>query len=408
MRSLLLLPFLLTLYSNPLRAQTAWPGEGHLKAGPVEVHPFLGLSETYSDNIYQNYGGFPAAADFITTLNPGLHLVLPLRSHRLQAGYQARVYRYADNPETDYTAQRAEGRFSFDFPGGLNGNLSYTFLDDQIPRRATENPAVPETQDPYRAKPFQVNDFNARARYQFADLWAAETYYNLYDYDYKNPDDDYGTLRRNLFGATLYYRLVPRVKALVDYNFALVNYPFNEVNDNANQSAYLGLDFDATAKISGFFKIGWTQKKYDQNLPTRKNDVSTSSLLADLKYALSEADLFQLTAGRALKEDVDTYTTYTSNTLALTYRHPLAWNEKITLVSGLGFRTLQFDGATFDADGVLKIRDDRQWSLGVGFDYALQKWLSVELKYSHVTNNSNFINYNYVENRVWLNVLVAF
>ena len=77
---------------------------------------------------------------------------------------------------------------------------------------------------------------------------------------------------------------------------------------------------------------------------------------------------------------MDTYTTYTSNTLALTYRHPLAWNEKITLVSGVGFQTLQFDGATVDADGRLKIRDDRQWSLGVGFDYALQKWLSVESK----------------------------
>ena len=238
------------------------------------------------------------SADFITTLNPGLHIVLPLRTYRFQAGYQARVYRYAFNPGTDYTAQRAEGNFFFYFPGGLNGNLSYTFIDDQIPRRANENPAAPENQDPYRAKPFQVNDFNARTRYQFADLWAAESYYNLYEYAYINPIDDSGTFRQNLFGATLYYRLAPRVKGLVDYNFALVNYPYNEVNNNANQSAYLGLDFDATAKISGFFKIGWTQKKYDQNLPTRKNDVSTSSLLADLKYTLSAADLFQLSAGR--------------------------------------------------------------------------------------------------------------
>src|SRR3989304_3759920 len=44
------------------------PITGNLKAGPVEIHPSIELKETYSDNIYRNYGGLKKESDFIPTL----------------------------------------------------------------------------------------------------------------------------------------------------------------------------------------------------------------------------------------------------------------------------------------------------------------------------------------------------
>ncbi|MFH0788731.1 MAG: hypothetical protein V2B13_14110, partial [Pseudomonadota bacterium] len=39
---------------SPLGAQG--PGGGNIKLGPLEVHPFMGVTETYNDNFYRNYG----------------------------------------------------------------------------------------------------------------------------------------------------------------------------------------------------------------------------------------------------------------------------------------------------------------------------------------------------------------
>ena len=53
------------LYHLPIEAQMVGPEKGNLKIGPLEIHPFLSATETYSDNIYKNYGGLKAESDFI-------------------------------------------------------------------------------------------------------------------------------------------------------------------------------------------------------------------------------------------------------------------------------------------------------------------------------------------------------
>jgi len=32
------------------------PGQGNIKVGALNVYPSIGLTETYNDNIYRNYG----------------------------------------------------------------------------------------------------------------------------------------------------------------------------------------------------------------------------------------------------------------------------------------------------------------------------------------------------------------
>ena len=60
------------------------PGESNLKAGPLEIHPFVGGTETYDDNIYRSYGGKPKEADWVSTISPGMQLRLPLQQHSFQ------------------------------------------------------------------------------------------------------------------------------------------------------------------------------------------------------------------------------------------------------------------------------------------------------------------------------------
>jgi hypothetical protein len=393
---------------GPLLGQQVMPGTGNIKLGPLEVHPYLGLTETYSNNIYLNYGGLPSKSDTITTATPGILLVLPLQRHTLKAEYRADANWFATQSETNYTNQRLGGVLDLDFPRGLTFNLSDYFADAQIPRKGPTIPGLSGPTDPFRALPYQANDLNARLKYRFVDRWAVEGRYNYYNYAYKNSYDESGSYDRNLYGGSLYYRFTPKIDALLDYNYSVVKYKTSAIDDNKNQAAYLGLSFDPTSKLRGFLKLGYAQKDYDQDQPTRNNSFSAFSTLIDLVYQLSKYDEFKFTGVRVPEEDVDTNAPFINTYASLGYRHTLSWNEKVSLKTNVGYGTKKFEAETVDLDGTLKTRDDKQWFAGVGIDYQMQRWLTFGLNYTYINNDSNFISYTYQANTVWFNAILAF
>jgi len=99
---------------------------------------------------------------------------------------------------------------------------------------------------------------------------------------------------------------------------------------------------------------------------------------------------------------------FTYTDISLWYRHILAWNEKLSLNANVGYATWKFEGSTTDIDGQIKIRDDKKFYGGVGVSYALQRWLSLGLNYSYTNNDSNSLNYKYIENKIWFSAVAAF
>jgi hypothetical protein len=406
--TLVVLAFLLFLISSPLWAQITGPGTENIKAGPVEIHPFVELTETHSDNIYKNYGGFEKESDYITTLSPGISLILPVKTHSFQLDYRADINWYSKNSETNYTNQIGGGLIKLEFPGGLSFNFSDYFTHAVIPRKAKETPGISGAADPYRELPYNGNDFNAIVKYRFLDRWAIETRYNNYDYRYTRDYDKDGNYNRDIVGGSLYYSLTPKIDALLDYNFSTVNYKTANNYDNTDQYAYLGVVFDPTAKLNGYLKLGGSMKNYKQDLANRDNSFSTYSTLIGLNYNLSSYHIFTLKGNRIIEEDVDTNAPVITTDFLLGYRHILIWYEKISLNTNVGYGTKKFKGETTDADGTIKKRDDKKWYGGGGINYALQPWLSFSLNYIYINNDSNFINYDYSENRVYLKALIAF
>ncbi|MBI5605160.1 MAG: outer membrane beta-barrel protein [Deltaproteobacteria bacterium] len=390
----------------PLGAQVAGPGKGNIKIGPLEVHPFVGLTETYNDNVYRNYGNLKSESDLITTLSPGVQLFLPLQRHNVQLNYRADVNWFSNNSGTNYANQRVGGEVNLDFPGGLIFGLSDYYADAKIPRKAKNGNN--SSSDPFRELPYTANDFNVMAKYRFVDRWAVEGRYNNYDYAYKNNFDEGGNYKRDLFGGSLYYRFTPKIDALADYNYAKTKYKTATFNDNKDHSAYVGLSFDPTSKLRGYAKVGWAQKEYDNSLARRNNTFSTFSSLINVTYTLSRYDGLTFIANRQILEDVDTNAPYTSTDVSLWYRHILAWNEKVSLNANAGYGTGKFEQSTTDIDGAIKTRDDKKYYVGAGVGYALQRWLNLGLNYSYTNNDSNFLNYNYKENKVWVSAVAAF
>ena len=268
------------VHSQPLR-------QGNIKLGPLEVHPSFGLTGTYTDNVYRSYDGKEKENDFITTLSPGLQLILPLSRHSIMVGYRADINRYSSFSENDYVRQTATGSVNLDFPEGLLLTISDTFIDSEVIRKWKEQPGLGGSADLYRAMPYQANDFVTKAKYNITDRWAAVVWYNFYKYDYDHEYDSSGSYDRNLGGGSLLYRFTPNTDALVEFQHSSVEYPKDEFHDNKNNTVYVGLGFDPSAKLNGYLKAGWTQKKYDKK-PGRANDeFNATSTQIDLGYNLS-------------------------------------------------------------------------------------------------------------------------
>ena len=195
---------------------------------------------------------------------------------------------------------------------------------------------------------------------------------------------------------------------MLDYNYGTNKYKNAEVFSNTNQSAYLGLSFDPSSKLRGFGKVGWAKTDFDTSAAGRDNSFSTFSTLVDLTYTLSKYDNVNFKANRVISQDIDTNAPYTNTDFGLGYKHILSWNEKISLNANVGYATAKFEADTVDIDGSIKTRDDKRFYGGAGIGYALLRWLTFGLNYSYTNNDSNFLNYNYIENRVWLSAVAAF
>lgn len=399
---------LVSLMAAPAWSQPALPGQGNIKIGPLEIHPSIGLTQTYTDNVYQSYDGRAKENDWITTISPGLELVLPLRRHSLRLGYFADINRYMDFNENNYVRQVARGSMNFDFPGGLLLSISDTFINSEVPRKWREQPGLAASSDPYRSLPYTSNDLSGQARYRFADRWAAALQLSNYRYDYDKQYDRSGSFDRNLAGGSLFYRFTARTDALVEYQHSWVNYPNNKPNDNQNSTVYVGLGFDPTAKLAGQLKAGWTQKKYETQAARAKNTIDAFATQIDLTYSLSRYDVIRLRGVRAIEEDSDTNQPFTRDDYSLGYSHIFSMNEKIRLNALIGFGKSKYEAAGIDVDGATKTRDDNILYTTIGVDYAMQRWLLFSLNYTYQNKDSNFLRYDYTENRVFFNATVSF
>lgn len=396
-------------FASPALAQVQAPSGGGIKIGPLEFHPGIGLTETYSDNIYQSYDGLDSKTDYITTISPGVGLVLPLRRHSIQLGYRADIYKFADFKENDYTNHTAVGALNFDFPGGLLINISDTFQDLTTPRKWRRQSGLTGAADPYREKDHQTNDFKTMVKYRFVDRWAVEARYGTLQDEYDKDYDNWSDFTRDTVGGSIYYRFTPKTDIVIDYNFSDVDYDEYDEDDNENHAAYIGLSFDPTAKIQGYAKVGWAEKEYKKSSPRRDDDsASIFSTLIDLGYLMTPFDKISLTASRVILEDVDTNASYTNTEASLAWAHVFGWNEKVSMTTSFGYGTRDYDDSATDVDGTQKVRDDDRWIAGIGFGYAIQEWLNLGLNYSYTDNDSNFKRYDYYENRVLLNLTLQY
>jgi len=392
--SLVLLAFVLA----PFLA-LATESAGNIHIGQLDIHPSLSVQEEYNNNIYNEDKGETGSA--ITTISPRIAFQLPLQKHLLNMDCRAEFIEPSRHQNYEADNYFANIMLDLDF-NRLNVQIGDNFARDSV---------APDSENDIRNDYYQ-NRFFLNTSYKLADRYKIKGFYRneLKDFNrfhkswQSDPElDDY---TKNEVGFNLFYRFLPLTSVLVEYAYTNINnddmgFP---TTDSDTQRLWLGLTWEATSKITGTIKGGYTYRDYDGDT----DDFDGFGMKGDLTYKLTSYTNIGLNGFRkpvdtsVTQEDAvyGTYYVSTGGTLSVDHRltHKITANAHVLYIND-----------DYQEKGTAgKRRDDDRYGLGVGVNYQIQDWLGCNVSYNYVDNDSNFDNEDYRNNIVAGKISLAF
>ena len=371
-RKLWILFFLMCL---PEQAMAA----GNLHYGALEIHPYVLLKETYSDNIFATPTN--TESDWMTTITPGIKLLLPFRMHQFALEYNAVINRYKDFASENTTDHNASAKADFKLGSFFGLKLSDAYSKGHEPRDSSQTGIIEK---------YETNAASISGSYQLAgrskvQLDYTRTTWNFTTSTFRSRDED-------LVAAYLFYRFLPKTSAFVEYDYNKVGYD-EQTNglDNKANSLFLGLAWDITANTKGKVKVGYNQKDYSA---PGVSGISTWGTSIDIDHAFSDYTSMKVVGQRVINEAGLLGTSYFVTTGAFAeVTHKLTY--KISGVARASYGVDDFSNAIAPDTTV---RRDRTMLGGVGLKYQFRDWLEFTLDYNYRDRNSNIDFYDVTVN----------
>ena len=245
---------------NPLRSpifREFLPGEG-LKVGRAQIHPFLGVAEVFTDNVFRT--DTRRKSDFLTTIAPGIQALLPFGGgkHSLLLDYRAAQFLYSKFDENNVYAQTGAGRAAFKFPGGLEINFQGGHVEGFDPRGSAVDI---QAQDITKWRATSILG-NARLRGPRGSIRLRSRYTRLH---YKNNGQDSSRDRKNARARfTVFLEATPTVSALFGARISNNSYDQNKQLDSFSYGVFTGFELAPSRLLSGEVRVGYSILNFDR------------------------------------------------------------------------------------------------------------------------------------------------
>ena len=208
-------------------------------------------------------------------------------------------------------------------------------------------------------------------------------------------DNIYDTLEYNqdTYSSTLFYQLFPKTKALLEYDYGVIDYKRDPTRVGTFDQVRLGLRGDLTGKTIGIVKFGYQDRKY--NIEGR---AGYNGLVAEggIITEFSENTRMNIKLLRTAAESIYLNNNYYLNNMA-SIELKQRFLSKFNLIPSLRFSRNLYPEFTSVLD--LKRHD----SIGVGglaCEYDIKNWWQAKLAYQYSKDNSNVDNYDYTDHLV--------
>jgi hypothetical protein len=241
-----------------------------------------------------------------------------------------------------------------------------------------------------------------RLRHAFADRWKLQTIYEFNRLNFaKSAQSSQNDYNENIGAVALYFKLLPKTAVLGQFMVSHRAYPYQSISNNITYTPMVGLTWDATAKLTGIAKVGYTMQDYETNAPGLIRAPSTPALSAQVTYKFYRRTNLSVTTQRSIQQDSDLAgnTPYYNTAFYLTLNHLWAyWN--LNSYANVSYTINDYINRSQDLGDGFRFRQDSVVSAGVGFSRPLTRYLRLRLDYSYTNKASNFTNYSYNEHRM--------
>lgn len=303
---------------------------GDLDLGGVLFIPQLDVKVGHDDNVFESSTNAQSST-FIETA--------PSVEFRAQQGLDiysitldARNFHYTSTSDANHTNGGITASIHKDFTrkNRIDLEASYERLHDVDAVDGGQNNGVSE--------PSAYDEKRAKLLYGFGNedaIAQIDLFGEIKDREYKEREFAQKNSRTTLLGTTLFYRLAPKTRALVEFKREDLAYDRDqEVNGALQQSevsidSYLvGLTWDATEKTNGYAKIG--RRKRGSSV-SGSSDQKANAWEIGISYQPTERALIQLSTSRDYGLDDDdllqsSFTDSVNTMLSWTQQ----WTDKIS------------------------------------------------------------------------------
>jgi hypothetical protein len=397
-------------FLNEISNETWVGGKGH-------VHPFIGVGEYYTDNIF--YAPSNEEDEFYTVISPGLWLALPASRQQLvnistdvaspgglklsrfrtaadrpfqgYALYRADIERHASFSDEDRVNHKGEGLMQFTSKAGY----SLEILD-----------IYEKNQDPYytgslsrRLDQYSSNLADVSIGIPIGKKLNIVLNYANFMLRYDNEFDSYRERDDNKFAADLSYKATPNTSVLLLYEYIDVDYDERILSDSSENNIYAGLQWNATAKSRGRVMLGYGAKDFSERDIDDRNEAIGE---ARLDHFFTRKTSAYLRLNRKLNEsDIPGAESTVANLAQLGYRQRLT--GKITAAADVYYRLEQYNGEVTVGSRTDE-REDDYYGAGASLRYAAARWLVLAAGYRFIERQSNFEAFDYRNNTAFFSI----
>lgn len=408
------------LYGNPTFPWTGmypmFPGsflpvipEDGVRARPLRLHPFMGVAEMYTDNVFRTTD---KRGDFFTTLAPGIQAQLPFaKRHLFVADYRTNIQFYHRTPSNNVQDQTASGRFQFNLANNVTLDLQGEHKLGHDPRGSAVDLQALEPNK------WTTNSFTGRTAYEGGRVGATLTMQTM-RWTYLNNDQ--GIIRdrlSNYAGLTLSGKAFPNTSALLDFSVRQEIYDENKNLDNAIYTISTGARWDISGVTRGEFLVGYqflkfTNAQVNQPPPLlslfRRDQDSADNLffMGNLMWNPIPRITVNLQPYRTIQQTVVFGTLFfTATGINLSAVHSLT--DRIDLTANVGYENDEFSTPA-GAVAVTPPRTDNLKNVAVGLNYRAIKWIGMSVQYIFEDRSSTVEQFNYQANTGMVSIQAFF
>ncbi len=370
---------------SPVRAlEFGSPGEG-IGFQNIYFHPTLGLSGYYRSNIHIREED--PVGDYVLRISPGFTLDIPWRPAEFRGLYRADIYRhdrYRDQDRVHHLADGTADIWLSDFGLRFRNRFSRasTIWETEFFERLfrDDNTATITALGFFNRLQIEAGYRNFRRRFQQVEYHPADRMEH-----------------QGLF--TGYYRVSPKIRALVKYTYNSIEYRITPTRDGQFHEIQAGVRGNIAPRLVGVVRAGWQERRYDQ---PELEDYSGLVGYISLEHKYSQNTEFELGWEGTPRESI-----YAGNSYYLINRFWLRWNQQLTNKLLARPELLYYHHrypATVEIEGESKRRTDITWQAGGRLSYQVQQWLEAALSYHYRNRDSNISGLSYEDHIVTVGV----